>query len=724
MNFGDFKTRIRQQLWPELEQENLIPAHDQYFVEALLKLQESVPCYRYGNTDVFPQCSTYFNCGRTVLPVPRGRINSVYTIGKNKSTNGIANGTLIGSSTAEGFLLQLVGGSLVTIPTLADVATIETDGIYTVNVSQVSPSYSLYPANSPQYFRTEITYTDTNGNLQTIQPADLIHINVGSKNGFAVINAKAGTTISTTITPFNSPPADGKIDVVISVVAGSTASASDDDWCAKVFYRQVDYCHIANYTNACTQCNSGIFAVANALVANIFGCRRTKGRYPVPTDIGFELLPSLPQGYHYPQTSTNAGYRSYEGVYAIHRGRLYLAPWVESTESVVVEWEGTKTNWSDTDLVDDDPKFMEAVRLWVGIQHYTYYEDNPTRLADFKRLFHGGGPGEVGALRELISACRERTRVRSQCNELGGTSGSAATGVGVIAGNNGAGTSLYYNEFQSYTANCPSGQTGSSVTSVVQAGQVSSSISVADANARALSAAQADAQSKLSCAGGSGVFLNTSQSFTASCPAASGTTPAAQGTSATVTIPAGQYQSTVSQELADAAALAAATAQAQAQITCTFYNSPQTTSAFCPEGGGEQTATVESGQYNSTISQADADAKAKAQAQALATAKVTGCAGAPFQIGNTTQQVVLQGTRPVAGCSQLFTYNAMGIAPAGTFVAKTTTGTQSIVQLQLNQQAQSYAQAQAQAILNQQLAQFYATSCHNGSPIGFGGQIL
>ncbi len=58
-------------------------------------------------------------------------------------------------------------------------------------------------------------------------------------------------------------------------------------------------------------------------------------------------------------------------------------------------------------------------------------------------------------------------------------------------------------------------------------------------------------------------FLNTAQTFVAECPEGQ------NGDPAEVTIAAGAYSSDVSQEAADAAALAAATAQAQAALECT-----------------------------------------------------------------------------------------------------------------------------------------------------------
>jgi hypothetical protein len=702
MNFLDLKNEVRQTLFADGEQENLVGPHDKKFVEAMVDLQDAVPCLRYGNTNIFAQCGTFFDCGMTVLPAPRGQILALYTIGKQQDASGIANGTVVGSldiPASDNQLLVAEDGSLVPPdPTERDVLVIPSDGIYTVSVQQVNAASALYPANSAQYFRTEIIYTDTNGAQQTIQPAPLIHMNLGANNGSTVISAQAGSTLSCRVSSFNLPPVDGGVEVIISVVKGS--QVNNDDWCSKVFYDRVDYPYLERYGRLCPRQTTGIRAIADALFASIFGFGkfRVKRSYPAPDDAGYQLLPALPQGFHYPQRSTDAGGRSRRGVYAIHHGRIYIAPWIESTESVVIEWNGKKTDWGDADAVDSDPKFKKAVTEYVGREHFTYYEENETKLQHLATNY-------ALTVRELINDCRNRTR--SMGLTEAGVSASAATGIGIIDTNIGGGAT-FYNDVQSYTAVCPAGQSGQPVTSTVAAHQVASTLSVADANARALSQATADAQQKLVCGTSSGQFLNTVQSYTASCPAANGTSPAAVGTPVTATIPAGAYQSAVSQELADAAALQAAMNQANAQLSCTFYNAPQTVTASCPDGttGSQQTSTTPAGQF-SDVTQQGADTQALAAAQSAASALLS-CSSATFQVGNTTQQATRVGTVVAPGCGRPFNYNLIIITPANTYVGQATAASELTVRLQLNSQALAAAQSAVNALYTQQLNSFIA----------------
>lgn len=677
MNFAQLIASVIEDLFPSGQPENLVGPHLKFFVQAMCDIQNAVSCYRYGNTDFFPQCATYFNCGLTVLPQPAGQVLRVYTIGKQQAG---AN-TPVADLTVTAPLSAIdTNGNVISPVTSGKLATIATDGLYTISVTSTNAFKALYPANSPQYFRMDISYTDATGNVQTVQPAALIHVSDSIQTGSLVVDSKGGTDVIYTITPYNIPQTDGEISVEMSVVSGVTG-ATNDDWCSKVYYHQVEYMHIERYVRECRNCSTNtIWGVANAIAANLFGHWRCKRVYNAPTDIGFESLPPLPPGFHYPQTSTDAGGRSRGGVYAIKGGNIYIAPWIESTESVVVEWNGLKTNWAATDLVTDDPKFIEAVRLNVGIQHYMSYEDNDKRLKDFRVKYSGGhdegGTMIIGVLRELIHACRERIRVRTN-QEVGTNEGDAAIGVNISTGVSSS-TGIYYNAAQS---------SGGITT---PAGAYSSTLSQADADAQAIAAAQAAAQSQSSGTSGNvgiKVYLNTQQTYTAQCPAASGTTPAATGNSATVTVLAGQYQSVISQALADAAALSAAKSQAQSQLVCTYFNAPQTANIKCADNTSE-TATIPAGQFASTESQDDANQQALAAAQTQATRFCANPPGA-FTIGNTTQTVPFAGIA-VTTCGN-FPIAGQVIIPANTFMGQTNAANQSVVQANLNQQALNYA---------------------------------
>lgn len=692
MKYGDLKAAILADVFPSGEAENLVLAHNNFFLQSITDLQRDCACFRFANTDFYPQCAGYFNCGLTVVPKPNGQIIRVYTIGKER-TKGTAAGTVIGTVTAEPTLVEISDGAVVQSQPLAGtICTIGTGGLQTITVNQSNPLGSLYPANSPQYFRTEISYTDSAGAYHTIQPADLLHLSDTSKNGAVSIDCGAGTDVTYKITPFNIPTADGTAEVVMTVTFGSLLEDSDD-WCSKVDYQQVEYKDIERYVQACQNCGTNtIWTTFNAILGNLFGAWRRKRRYVPPTDVGFENQPPLPHGFHYPQTSTDAGGRSPQGVYAIKHGRIYVAPWLESTESLVVEWNGIKTSWADTDLVSDDPLFMKAMRLNFAIQHYTSYEDNQERLDHFKREYHGsrgvaGIPVTVGVLRELIVDCRNKNQVRTQ-TEIGVSEPDYAEGVPILSGTVGG---LFYNDAQSYTSN--------GVTINIPAGRYSSSLSAADANAQAISAATDQAQQAAAANPSIGsLFSNISQSFTASCPGPSGTTPAASGSDVTIVIPAGTYKATT-QALADSTALAAAKAVANSQLVCTYFNAPQTSNVVCGDASTE-TFTIPAGQFTST-SQSDADSKATAEAQKQATALCN--PSGSFTVGNTIQTVTYSFT-VTTSCRISFPVAGSIIVPANTYLGQATPTTQAAKIASLNAQANLATQVTIQQLRAQALA--------------------
>lgn len=90
-----------------------------------------------------------------------------------------------------------------------------------------------------------------------------------------------------------------------------------------------------------------------------------------------------------------------------------------------------------------------------------------------------------------------------------------------------------------------------------------------------------------------------------------------------VVIPAGTYSSLISQEDADQQAINDAQAQIDSQTVCYWENTEQTVD--CPSGETGGPFTIPAGTYQSFVSQADADALALQAAQDLADALCSGC---------------------------------------------------------------------------------------------------
>jgi len=185
------------------------------------------------------------------------------------------------------------------------------------------------------------------------------------------------------------------------------SAAAPDQWCSRIYYKQVPHCELLKYQQQVASCSS---CGGNANFSGLFGfpgasCQ--KGNFPTPTDAEYLASPALPLGHHYqPQASTDSRWgRSRHGVWSLERGRIYLAPWLQSTETVIVEWDGIKADWDDLDLVVDNAQLKRAVRYYVLWNHLKDYERDDVAAAQAEKDW-------IMALRGLMRDCREETRVR------------------------------------------------------------------------------------------------------------------------------------------------------------------------------------------------------------------------------------------------------------------------------------------------------------------------
>jgi len=449
--FSQLKADLRPILFPAGEAKNLRIAHDKFFVDALTDLQQWVECLQQDNTQIYRQCSTFYNCGLTVLDAPRGFIKALFVIDQD--------------------------------------------------------------------------------------------------------------------------------------------AAGLDDWCSRIDYPQVEPTHIRNYlrrSNGLGYCCSipQFFALPSSVL---------KGAYPTPTDVGLPAgLTPLKLGYHYPQANTDRTWgRASAGVWAIERGKIHVAPWIQSTETIVLVWDGLKRTWTDDDPIDDDPLLKDAVYEYVRWQQADKFDKEEADAMRARLAYEGGmsptGMPVVGLRQKLIRQCREETRVRGRERSL--ARGSPDTASSAV---------LFYNESQSATADCAAGTTGASVSATVPAGMIASTISIADANQKASDAALVQARAMLNCQAVVVSIPNTPQSAIANCQGGT-------GDPVSVTIAAGTYFGATQAE-ADLAALTAAQQQAAAQLHCTWHNQAQTATAVCSTNNTiTVTKTVAAGTHSSTVSQADAD---------------------------------------------------------------------------------------------------------------------
>ena len=106
--------------------------------------------------------------------------------------------------------------------------------------------------------------------------------------------------------------------------------------------------------------------------------------YTDPTTTG---LPPLPHGFRYANESTDKGYRYNWGRFVLHNNRIYVGNRIESSERLVVEFDGVKRKWANEDLMplsgkseedeDEGIELQELALHWVLWKHYMLYERNP-----------------------------------------------------------------------------------------------------------------------------------------------------------------------------------------------------------------------------------------------------------------------------------------------------------------------------------------------------------
>ena len=642
MTFKELKDRIRGDIWSSGEARSRRTAHDHYIIDALIEIQKYVECWQQNNTHLIPHCSTHYNCGLTSFDFHRAYVKGLSVVDRKISPDSgvkVEDVTIADSSLTEtGVSVSYWGGIAIAAQelTAALLASYDWENANTTNPAfrkftfasrKLVTSMTLvvnYAAYATQPTTFTIQASNDGSTWTTLLIDNRTEWDSGDMLTFSFTdNTAAWLHYRMTITPTTiSDPlfniSTGRMTLLGSTTPSATQYTEDNDWCSEIHYDQVDPCFVHGYLDGSSSCGSCLpiglyFGIPQA-------CTGGKGVVPVPTDEGVPAgLPILPLGYHYPQESTDSTRRATRGVWAVERGRIFIAPWIQSTETIVVKWDGIKRDWVDGDLLDGDPDLIRTVKLWVQKEVARDEDRDVNSMQSFEREFNL-------SLQDMLHTCIEETRTR-ECEQ------SKARG---IVSSGATPLSLYYNDAQTNTAYCPAGTTGDSVTVTIPSGTVGSSISKSDANSRAQIQAQAQAQAQLVCVSTPTTYYNVAQSYTAQCTQADDA-PVPDGSPVTITIEAGEYSSTISQTVANSLAYNAAVLAATQALECTYYNREVTVSKDCPDGDPEPAveATVAAGQHTSTISQAVADQLATTAANNAAQALLeTECGSAPAQVGN------------------------------------------------------------------------------------------
>lgn len=189
-------------------------------------------------------------------------------------------------------------------------------------------------------------------------------------------------------------------------------SSAANNYCAEVYYSRVDYNQLTSLLDKKLRCACSTPFAALAGMPSLTCQKTLRSAYPAPDDADYCNFPELPLGFHYPQSSTDMNRRARQGVWALYRNRIYVAPWINSTETIILDWDGLKRQWDDADAVDteEDPLFDSVVKHYVLWQYNSMYKKDQVQANVHMVMLKGNGREIIGALPELISQVREETR--------------------------------------------------------------------------------------------------------------------------------------------------------------------------------------------------------------------------------------------------------------------------------------------------------------------------
>ena len=202
----------------------------------------------------------------------------------------------------------------------------------------------------------------------------------------------------------------------INETTGMEDATQYTNWCSEVRYVNVEYRMMRKFVDKnlaylgfpTGTCGCGVLLPAFSPLINIFQqfswCGKTPGSpYTTPNQTG---QPTLPQGVLFPNANADGVRRARIGMWSLHRGRIYIAPWIQSTETVLVEWDGVRMKWRDHDLTEDNNILKKAVGYYVLWQHFAKgFDDNPQMMQTYQENW-------MDAQAELLHWYRRITRRR------------------------------------------------------------------------------------------------------------------------------------------------------------------------------------------------------------------------------------------------------------------------------------------------------------------------
>lgn len=127
-------------------------------------------------------------------------------------------------------------------------------------------------------------------------------------------------------------------------------AVTQDNCCAKRFFQPVDWDEMEQILKDNQNCG--------ALIEPTY--------YYYSDDYGYTDYPEYGCLYYGDSSgATDLGTRPNVSFSAIKDGQLYLFPWLQSNEVLVIEWDGIKRSWKDTDEVQFDREVQDAVEHFL-----------------------------------------------------------------------------------------------------------------------------------------------------------------------------------------------------------------------------------------------------------------------------------------------------------------------------------------------------------------------
>lgn len=108
-------------------------------------------------------------------------------------------------------------------------------------------------------------------------------------------------------------------------------------------------------------------------------------------------------GYYRPSSTLDRGYRANTGWFCVDRDEILITPSIESYERILVEWSGSKTSYTDSDIVDFgkyERQVVASLIFWVKREAARFEDRSQTDYSAMNR-------GWKDAVTSLIIDCKE-----------------------------------------------------------------------------------------------------------------------------------------------------------------------------------------------------------------------------------------------------------------------------------------------------------------------------